>query len=86
MFTHILCAGADLDPMQVLLALPDDMPLSAGADILARMVCERIHRHRHGSIIRSLQRSVHLSTTAQRVEVSRAEQIIAGDDCNYNLL
>ena len=70
-----LCAGAELDPLQVLSALPDSMPLTAGADILARMMCERMHRHRQGSIVRSLQKSVHLSTTVQRVEVSFVKHI-----------
>lgn len=66
--------------MQMLAALPEDMPLSAGADILARMLCERMHRHRHGSIIKSLQRSVHLSTTVQRIEVSRCSMLLLNAD------
>lgn len=73
---HFSCAGAELDPLQVLSALPDSMPLTAGADILARMMCERMHRHRQGSIVRSLQKSVHLSTIVQRVEVSYVQLLL----------
>ena len=38
-------AGAQLDPLQVLEALSEDMPLQMAAEILTRMLRERIHRH-----------------------------------------
>lgn len=62
-------AGADLDPLQVLGALSEEMPLSAGVDILSHLLCERLHRHRQGSIIRSLHKACSLSASVDRAEV-----------------
>ena len=62
-------AGADLDPIQVLSALSADMPLANGVDILSHLLCERLHRHRQGSIIRSLHKACHLSASVDRAEV-----------------
>ncbi len=62
-------AGADLDPLQVLEALSEEMPLSAGVDILSHLLCERLHRHRQGSIIRSLHKACTLSASVDRAEV-----------------
>lgn len=62
-------AGADLDPLQVLSALSPEMPLSTGVDILSHLMCERLHRHRQGSIIRSLHKACSLSASVHRAEV-----------------
>ena len=62
-------AGADLDPLQVLSALSPEMPLSTGVDILSHLLCVRLHRHRQGSIIRSLHKACSLSASVHRAEV-----------------
>lgn len=62
-------AGADLDPLKVLSALSSGMPLSAGVDILSHLLCERLHRHRQGSVIRSLHKACSLSASVDRAEV-----------------
>ena len=53
----------------MLSALSSDMPLSAGVDILSHLLCERLHRHRHGSIVRSLHKACSLSASVDRAEV-----------------
>ena len=50
-------------------ALSEEMPLSAGVDILSHLLCERLHRHRQGSIIRSLHKACTLSASVDRAEV-----------------
>lgn len=50
-------------------ALSEEMPLSAGVDILSHLLCERLHRHRQGSIIRSLHKACTLSVSVDRAEV-----------------
>ena len=64
-----VAAGADLDPLEVLSALSAEMPLSAGVDILSHLLCERLHRHRQGSIIRSLHKACNLSASVDKAEV-----------------
>lgn len=67
---HLLAAqGADLDPLQVLGALSEEMPLSAGVDILSHLLCERLHRRRQGSIVRSLHKACTLSASVDRAEL-----------------
>ncbi len=63
-------AGAELDATKVLDALSEDMPLSVAVDIIARMLRTAMHARRSGSIVRNLHRSLHLSTAAERAEVS----------------
>ena len=62
-------AGAELDATKVLDALSEEMPLSVAVDIIARMLRTAMHARRSGSIVRNLQRSLHLSTAAERAEV-----------------
>lgn len=62
-------AGAELDATKVLDALSEDMPLAVAVDIIARMLRTAMHARRSGSIVRNLQRSLHLSTAAERAEV-----------------
>ncbi len=66
---ELLPVGADLDPLQVLAALTEEMPLSTGVDILSHLMCERLHRRRQGSIIRSLHKACNLSASVERAEV-----------------
>lgn len=70
-------AGADLDPLQVLSALSSEMPLSAGVDILSHLLCERLHRHRQGGIVRSLHKACSLSASVDRAEVLPVFPLVA---------
>lgn len=70
-------AGADLDPLQVLSALSSEMPLSSGVDILSHLLCERLHRHRQGSVIRSLHKACSLSASVDRAEVLLLFSVVA---------
>ena len=62
-------AGADLDPQEVLHALEDGMPLSVAVPTLERMLRERMHRARQGTVLKHLHRACHLSTASERAEV-----------------
>ena len=42
--------GASLNPMEVLEALGDDMPLHLACDTLMKMMSSVIHRKRHGQV------------------------------------
>lgn len=66
---EFVAAGADLDPLQVLAALSEEMLLSSGVEILSHLMCERLHRRRQGSIIRSLHKACNLSATVDRAKV-----------------
>lgn len=68
-FPNFPCAGVTLDPMRVVEALADDMPLAYASDIFARMLRERLHRHRQALILRNLHRSTNLNAAAERAEV-----------------
>ena len=59
-----------LDPMRVVESLAEDMPLAYAADIFARMLRERLHRHRQALILRNLHRCCNLTAAAERAEVS----------------
>ncbi len=63
-------SGVTLDPMQVVGSLAADMPLAYASDIFARMLRERLHRHRQALILRNLHRSCNLTAAAERAEVS----------------
>lgn len=58
--------SGNLDPMRVLEALSEDMPLSIAYSTLSRMLRERIHRKRQTGIVHQLYRS--------REVLSRSEQ------------
>ena len=62
-------AGTDLDPLQVLGALSEDLPLSSGVEILSHLMCERLHRQRQGTIIRSLHKASHLTASVEKAQV-----------------
>ena len=74
--THVISlscvhAGADLDPLQVLSALSEDLSLASGVQLLSHLICERLHRQRQGTIIRSLHKASHLSASVDRAEVKQ---------------
>lgn len=64
-----VCAGAVLDPVQVLDALPEEMPLQLAAQTLTRILAERTHRRRHHTILRNLHRARNLAAASDRAEV-----------------
>ena len=67
-----LHAGADLDPLRVLEALPAEVPLGAAYATVAALLRERTHRRRHCSIVRQLRRAESLAVSADRAEVRPA--------------
>lgn len=62
-------AGADLDPQEVLQALGEGMPLAVAAPTLERMLRERVHRMRQGTMLKHLHRAANLTTASQRAQV-----------------
>jgi Vacuolar sorting protein 39 domain 2 len=65
------CSGVHLDPVRVLQALPEEMPLQLAFTTLARMTRDRIHRRRHGQIIRNLCRADNLAASVERAKVGK---------------
>ncbi|KAK9806735.1 hypothetical protein WJX72_000925 [[Myrmecia] bisecta] len=77
---HLLAVqGADLDPLRVLDALSEAMPLSLAFPTLARMLRERIHRKRQGHVVRHLERAVNLSCAAERAELM-CRRVVASEE------
>ena len=66
--------GASLNPLRVLEALSDQMPLPLAYETLARMLRERTHRKRSGQILKGLSRAHELSIAQERV-LSLSEHI-----------
>lgn len=62
-------AGGDLDPLEVLHALGEGVPLAVAVPTLERMLRERIHRARQGTVLKHLHRACHLSAASERAEV-----------------
>lgn len=44
--------GTSLNPLQLLRALPADMPLHLAGNVLSRMMSGLQHRHRQGQVVR----------------------------------
>ncbi|CAD7698296.1 unnamed protein product [Ostreobium quekettii] len=61
--------SGNLDPMRVLEALSEDMPLQLANATLARMLRERIHRRRQTRIVAKLHRSRELLSRAEKYEL-----------------
>ena len=59
--------GAALNPLRVLEALSDTMPMPLAYETLARMLRERAHRKRSGQIVKGLARAHELSIAQDRV-------------------
>ena len=57
---------ADLDPLQLLNALPETMPLPLAAGTIERMLKERLHRKRAGQAARGLARALESAAAIQR--------------------
>jgi len=71
--------GAALNPLRVLEALSDEMPMQAAYSPLVRMLRDRMHRKRAGQVVKGLTRSHSLAVAQDRV-VSLAEHIeMTGD-------
>ena len=58
---------ADLDPLQLLNALPETMPLPLAAGTIERMLKERLHRKRTGQVAWGLARALESAAAIQRV-------------------
>ena len=52
-------------------ALREGVPLAVAVPTLERMLRERIHRTRQGTVLKHLHRACHLSAACQRAEVRR---------------
>ncbi|GMH35213.1 hypothetical protein BSKO_03081 [Bryopsis sp. KO-2023] len=61
--------SGNLDPMRVLEALSEDMPLDLAYATLARMLRERTHRKRQTRIVHQLYRSREVLSRAERYEL-----------------
>lgn len=61
--------------MRVVDTLAEDMPLAYASDIFARMLRERLHRHRQALILRNLHRCRNLTAAAERAEVSPSASV-----------
>eukprot|EP00798_Chlamydomonas_sp_ICE-L_P020264 gene20264-27018_t len=53
--------GATLNPIQVLQALPDNMPLHIACNTLTSMMSSTMHQHRKGQVVKNLHRAQNLS-------------------------
>ncbi len=68
--------GARLNPLRLLQALDDGMPLALAADALARMLAGVTHRRRTGQVVRALHRARHLAAQAERAECEGARVVV----------
>ncbi|CAM6087801.1 unnamed protein product [Calypogeia fissa] len=76
------CHGTSLDPLQVLEALPLEMPLGSASETIAQLMVARVHRRRQGQIVRQLVRKDNLEARISRVEErSRHVSITAESTC-----
>ena len=66
--------GASLNPLRVLEALSDNMPMPLAYETLTRMLRERQHRKRSGQIMKGLARAHELRVAQDRV-LSLSEHI-----------
>jgi len=71
--------GGSLSPLQVLQALPDDMPLHLASQTLSGMLASVLHRKRHTQVVRGLTRGQNLAARAHLVELS-SQHVLVGDD------
>jgi len=71
--------GARLNPLRLLQALDDDMPLALASDAIGRMLGGVTHRRRAGQVTKALTRARHLSVQADRAELQTG-RVVVGDD------
>lgn len=68
--------GTSLDPLQVLEALPPDMPLQLAYGTIARMFRSRAHTHRQGQVVRHLTRAENFEARLSRLEQRNRHTLI----------
>lgn len=71
--------GARLNPLRLLQALDDDMPLHLAREALARVLGGVTHRRRSGQVVRALRRAQHLSAQADRAELQQARVLVSDE-------
>ncbi len=62
--------GASLDPLEVVAAAPEGMPMAAAVELVAPLLRERLHRRRSGQVAAALQRG---RAAAGAAELARAK-------------
>ncbi|MEW5300203.1 MAG: hypothetical protein WDW36_003149 [Sanguina aurantia] len=71
--------GASLNPMALLQALGDDMPLHLACSTLSNVLSSVLHRKRFGQVVKSLTRAQNLSVRTERAELLGRSVVIAED-------
>ncbi|XP_024522989.1 transforming growth factor-beta receptor-associated protein 1 homolog [Selaginella moellendorffii] len=81
--------GPQLDPIEVLDALPPDMPLHLASQALVRTLRARIHLHRQGQIEKHLTRGINFQTRMKKLEERSREIQVTGESvcssCNARI-
>eukprot|EP00850_Spirogloea_muscicola_P006744 SM000032S12128 [mRNA] locus=s32:638694:643439:- [translate_table: standard] len=73
------CHSASLDPLLILQELHDSLDLRSCVDLLAHVLCERVHRHRQGQIERQLARGLNLCARVAAVK-AEARSVLVNDE------
>eukprot|EP00850_Spirogloea_muscicola_P011512 SM000071S21136 [mRNA] locus=s71:514624:520820:- [translate_table: standard] len=73
------CHSACLDPLLILQELHDSLDLRSCVDLLAHVLCERVHRHRQGQIERQLARGLNLCARVAAVK-AEARSVLVNDE------
>ena len=81
--------GSSLDPLEVVRAAPEDMPMPIAVALVAPLLRERMHRRRHGQMTTGLQKAKAAAEVARQNAAEEQNVVIDEDkacpDCHLRI-